>query len=120
MLSFVLAVLATWRVTHLLAHEDGPADLIFRFRRLLGQSLAGLHRYDEAEPILVSSYQALLAQASSIPSENRVVIERIRGFIIELTVWDTSICPSLAGDHHEIDYAFPFCICNDLPAPTGA
>jgi hypothetical protein len=38
---FVLAVLATWRVTHLLANEDGPADLIFRFRRLLGQSLAG-------------------------------------------------------------------------------
>ena len=38
---FVLAVLATWRVTHLLASEDGPADLIFRFRALLGQSLAG-------------------------------------------------------------------------------
>ena len=41
MLSFVLAVLATWRVTHLLANEDGPVDLIFRFRRLLDQSLAG-------------------------------------------------------------------------------
>jgi hypothetical protein len=41
MLRFVLAVLATWRVTHLLANEDGPGDLIFRFRCLLGQSLAG-------------------------------------------------------------------------------
>src|ERR1700688_2984199 len=41
MLRFVLAVLATWRVTHLLASEDGPADLIFRFRRLLGQSIFG-------------------------------------------------------------------------------
>lgn len=40
-LRFVLAVLATWRVTHLLANEDGPADLIFRFRARLGQSLAG-------------------------------------------------------------------------------
>ena len=40
-LRFVLAVLATWRVTHLLASEDGPADLIFRFRALLGQSVAG-------------------------------------------------------------------------------
>jgi hypothetical protein len=40
-LELVLAVLATWRVTHLLAHEDGPADLIFRFRALLGQSLTG-------------------------------------------------------------------------------
>jgi hypothetical protein len=37
----VVAVLATWRVTHLLAHEDGPADLIFRFRKRIGQSLAG-------------------------------------------------------------------------------
>jgi hypothetical protein len=39
-LRLVLAVLATWRVTHLLANEDGPADLIFRFRVVLGQSLA--------------------------------------------------------------------------------
>ena len=38
---FVLAVLATWRVTHLLASEDGPADIIVRFRKLLGQSLLG-------------------------------------------------------------------------------
>ncbi len=35
-LSFVAAVLATWRVTHLLANEDGPADVIFRLRRRLG------------------------------------------------------------------------------------
>lgn len=39
-LRFVLAVLATWRVTHLLTSEDGPADLIVKFRTLLGQSLA--------------------------------------------------------------------------------
>jgi hypothetical protein len=38
---FVLAILATWRVTHLLASEDGPADLIVRFRALLGKSVAG-------------------------------------------------------------------------------
>jgi hypothetical protein len=36
-----LAVLATWRVTHLLANEDGPADVIFRLRRQLGESLIG-------------------------------------------------------------------------------
>jgi hypothetical protein len=40
-LRFVVAVLATWRVTHLLASEDGPADIIVRFRKVLGQSLAG-------------------------------------------------------------------------------
>jgi hypothetical protein len=38
---FVLAVLATWRITHLLAREDGPADLIARLRRRLGDSFAG-------------------------------------------------------------------------------
>jgi hypothetical protein len=38
---FVLVVLATWRVTHLLASEDGPADIIVRFRTLLGQSIVG-------------------------------------------------------------------------------
>jgi uncharacterized protein DUF1360 len=38
---FVLAVLATWRVTHLLAREDGPADLIVRFRARLGHGLLG-------------------------------------------------------------------------------
>jgi uncharacterized membrane protein len=39
--SFVLASLATWRVTHLLANEDGPFNLIFYFRRWLGKSFLG-------------------------------------------------------------------------------
>ena len=38
---FLLAALATWRVTHLLAHEDGPADLIVRLRVRLGDRFAG-------------------------------------------------------------------------------
>jgi hypothetical protein len=38
---FVLAVLATWRVTHLLAHEDGPGDILFRARAWLGSSPVG-------------------------------------------------------------------------------
>ena len=40
-IKFVLASLATWRVTHLLAREDGPADLIVRLRTRLGSGLAG-------------------------------------------------------------------------------
>jgi hypothetical protein len=40
-LLFVLAVLATWRVSHLLAYEDGPADMIVRIRRPLGEGLVG-------------------------------------------------------------------------------
>ena len=38
---FLLASLATWRVTHLLAEEDGPADLVVRLRRRLGAGLLG-------------------------------------------------------------------------------
>lgn len=38
---FVLAALATWRVTHLLAEEDGPGDLVVRLRRRAGSSWAG-------------------------------------------------------------------------------
>jgi hypothetical protein len=37
----VLGILATWRITHLLAKEDGPADLVVRFRARLGHGLAG-------------------------------------------------------------------------------
>ena len=40
-LKFVLAVLATWRMTHLLAREDGPADLIVRLRAWLGNGFGG-------------------------------------------------------------------------------
>jgi hypothetical protein len=32
---FALASLATWRVTHLLAEEDGPADVVIRLRARL-------------------------------------------------------------------------------------
>jgi hypothetical protein len=38
---FFLAALASWRVTHLLAKEDGPADLILRVRKRLGSRWAG-------------------------------------------------------------------------------
>lgn len=38
---FVVAALATWRVTHLLALEDGPADVIVRLRLRLGRGLIG-------------------------------------------------------------------------------
>jgi|HubBroStandDraft_6_1064221.scaffolds.fasta_scaffold664302_2 hypothetical protein len=37
----VLGVLATWRVTHLLQAEDGPADLVVRLRRAVGEGFLG-------------------------------------------------------------------------------
>ena len=38
---FTLAALATWRMTHLLTEEDGPADLVLRLRRAAGRSQLG-------------------------------------------------------------------------------
>jgi hypothetical protein len=37
----LLAALAAWRVTHLLAYEDGPWDILARLRRRLGRSVLG-------------------------------------------------------------------------------
>ena len=38
---FGLAALATWRVAHLVAEEDGPADAIVRLRERAGAGWAG-------------------------------------------------------------------------------
>jgi hypothetical protein len=37
----IVAVLATWRITHLLAQEDGPGDLFVKLRAKLGNRLLG-------------------------------------------------------------------------------
>ncbi len=41
MTRLVLAGLATWRVTHLLAYEDGPGEAVVRLREAAGSGLAG-------------------------------------------------------------------------------
>jgi hypothetical protein len=38
---FLLGVLSVWRLTHLLYAEDGPWDLLVRFRQKLGNGVAG-------------------------------------------------------------------------------
>ncbi len=38
---FVLSALATWRASHLLAYEDGPADLVLRLRAWAGSGFLG-------------------------------------------------------------------------------
>lgn len=40
-LAFLIYVLGVWRVTHLLAAEDGPFDAIIRLRRALGKGFWG-------------------------------------------------------------------------------
>jgi len=37
----VLGTLAVWRITHLLANEDGPWDLILRLRKAVGSGFWG-------------------------------------------------------------------------------
>ena len=39
--TLLVAVLATWRLAHLLAREDGPFDLVLRLRVRLGEGFAG-------------------------------------------------------------------------------
>lgn len=38
---FAIGVLGVWRVTHLLAAEDGPWDLVAKFREQAGQGFTG-------------------------------------------------------------------------------
>ena len=38
---FLLAVLVTWRVTHLFSKEDGPLDLIYLVRKKAGAGFFG-------------------------------------------------------------------------------
>lgn len=40
-LRLVVAILATWRVTHLLVAEDGPWDIFVRIRNRLGERFWG-------------------------------------------------------------------------------
>ena len=40
-LRFAVAAFAVWRVTHLLAEEDGPADAVVRLRERLGTTQLG-------------------------------------------------------------------------------
>jgi len=38
---FILCTLAVWRVSHLFSQEDGPFDVVIKFRKLLGQGFFG-------------------------------------------------------------------------------
>jgi hypothetical protein len=38
---FLVGALATWRVTHLLVEEDGPAEVVVRLRRRAGDGWVG-------------------------------------------------------------------------------
>lgn len=39
--AFVLCTLAVWRIAHLIAHEDGPFDIVVRIRSKVGHGFLG-------------------------------------------------------------------------------
>lgn len=38
---YLIIVVVVWRLTHLISAEDGPFDLIFKLRKLFGNSFVG-------------------------------------------------------------------------------
>lgn len=40
-IALLIITLAVWRITHLLSQEDGPFDLVIKFRKLFGQGFFG-------------------------------------------------------------------------------
>jgi Protein of unknown function (DUF1360) len=64
-LRLVLAVLATWRVTHFFVNEDGPWEVVTRLRRRAGESFWGrLMDCFYCVSVWVGSVFALAAAAS--------------------------------------------------------
>jgi hypothetical protein len=52
---------------------------------MLGASVAGLRKYAEAEPLLISGYQGMAKKRQdSIPSENSEALDDVRGWIGQL------------------------------------
>jgi eukaryotic-like serine/threonine-protein kinase len=56
----------------------------FRSRCLLGASLAGRGTYSEAEPLLLSGYQGMIARRATIPFEDRLSLTQAREWIVQL------------------------------------
>jgi hypothetical protein len=40
-MGFILCTLAVWRISYLLSQEDGPFDIVIKFRKLFGQGFFG-------------------------------------------------------------------------------
>ena len=55
-----------------------------RARALLGATLAGQGRYTDAEPLLVSGHEGMTSRYATIPFENRLVLNRSGGWIVQL------------------------------------
>ena len=74
--AFLVAVLATWRISHLIVKEDGPFDVVLRARARAGTSVLG--RLMDC-PYCVSVWAALplagwLARRGGLPAADVVPV----------------------------------------------
>jgi hypothetical protein len=71
-------------------------------------------------PGVLASLDLRRLDAVCNPAEPGLTLKRGEccGYVVRLSVWDTSICPSLNNSRHQINHHFPFCICNDLRPVT--
>jgi hypothetical protein len=51
---------------------------------VLGASLTGQGKYDEAEPLLLAGYQGMFQRKDAMPAENRPDLENALGWIVSL------------------------------------
>jgi eukaryotic-like serine/threonine-protein kinase len=51
---------------------------------LLGASLAGQKKYEEAEPLVVSGYEGMLQREAALPGESRSNLERAAAWIVQI------------------------------------
>jgi hypothetical protein len=56
----------------------------FRAESLLGASLAGQHKYGEAEPLLLEGYQGMAARKERIDVPDGYHLDRAREWIVQL------------------------------------
>lgn len=102
----VLAALATWRVAHLLAHEDGPWDVALRLRMKLGDSQWGrLLDCFHCVSLWVAAPLALVVAPSPLQwllawlalSGAACLLERLGGPPLSIEPWDNK-----EGDANEL------------------
>jgi hypothetical protein len=69
-------------------------------------------------PLATLDMRRLDAGCNTNPADADLVLQRGEccGFLLQLVVWDTSICPTdpSGTGHHQVSAEFPFCVCNDL------
>jgi eukaryotic-like serine/threonine-protein kinase len=68
------------------SHTGSTINTWARYNRecLLGASLAGQRKYDEAEPLLLSGYEGMLQRRATIPWERRTALTRAAEWIVQL------------------------------------